>query len=124
MLAPIYIAEISSARLRRRMVSVNELNIVIGFSAAYYANYFILHASQNESAFATAIGLDQYAWRWMLGLEALPAALYFLCMLIVPESPRWLMLQGRRGEGTINNGAHSATRADRADTRRNKEQRA
>lgn len=95
MLAPIYIAEISPARLRGRMVSVNQLNIVIGFSAAYFANYFILQASQTESAFASSIGLDKYAWRWMLGLEALPAALYFLCMLIVPESPRWLMLQGR-----------------------------
>lgn len=95
MLAPIYIAEISPARLRGRMVSVNQLNIVIGFSAAYFANFFILQASQTESAFATLIGLDKWAWRWMLGLEALPAALYFLCMLVVPESPRWLMLQGR-----------------------------
>ena len=95
MLAPIYIAEISPAHLRGRMVSVNQLNIVIGFSAAYFANYFILQSSQSESAFATALGLDKWAWRWMLGLEAIPAALYFLCMLIVPESPRWLMLQGR-----------------------------
>ncbi len=95
MLAPIYIAELAPARLRGRMVSVNQLNIVIGFSAAYFANYFILEASQSGSAFAASIGMDQYAWRWMLGLEAVPAALYFLCMLAVPESPRWLMLQGR-----------------------------
>ena len=95
MLAPIYIAEIAPARLRGRMVSVNQLNIVIGFSAAYFANYFILGASQSGSEFATSIGLDQYAWRWMLGLEALPAALYFFFMLIVPESPRWLVLEGR-----------------------------
>ncbi|MDJ0657086.1 MAG: MFS transporter [Xanthomonadales bacterium] len=94
MLAPIYIAEIAPARLRGRMVSVNQLNIVIGFSAAYFANYFILGASQSGSEFAASIGLDQYAWRWMLGLEALPAALYFLFMLFVPESPRWLVLEG------------------------------
>ena len=95
MLAPIYIAEIAPARLRGRMVSVNQLNIVIGFSAAYFANYFILQASQSESALATTLGVDKWAWRWMLGLEAVPAALYFLFMFVVPESPRWLVLQGQ-----------------------------
>jgi sugar porter (SP) family MFS transporter len=94
MLAPIYIAEIAPARFRGRMVSVNQLNIVIGFSAAYFANFFILGASQSGSEFAAAVGLDQHAWRWMLGLEALPAALYFFFMLVVPESPRWLVLEG------------------------------
>jgi len=95
MLAPIYIAEISPAHLRGRMVSVNQLNIVIGFSAAYFANYFILGASQSGSEFSSSFGLDQHAWRWMLGLEMLPAALYFIFMLIVPESPRWLILENR-----------------------------
>jgi len=95
MLAPIYIAEIAPARLRGRMVSVNQLNIVVGFSVAYFANYFILGASQSGSEFAASVGLDQYAWRWMLGLEMLPAAAYFFCMLVVPESPRYLVLQGR-----------------------------
>ena len=94
MLAPIYIAEIAPARLRGRMVSVNQFNIVIGFSAAYFANYYILQLSQSGSAFATTLGLDTHTWRWMLGLEALPAVLYFLFMLFVPESPRWLVLQG------------------------------
>ena len=94
MLAPIYIAEVSPARLRGRMVSVNQLNIVVGFSAAYFANYFILQASQSGSDLSIALGLDKWAWRWMLGLEAAPAALYFFFMLIVPESPRYLVLQG------------------------------
>ena len=95
MLAPIYIAEIAPARLRGRMVSINQLNIVVGFSAAYFANYFILGASQSESSFAQSFGLDQYAWRWMLGLEMLPAIMYFFFMLIAPESPRYLVLQGK-----------------------------
>ena len=95
MLAPIYIAEMSPARLRGRMVSVNQLNIVIGFSAAYFANYFILQASQSGTGFVAGLDIGQHAWRWMLGLEALPAALYFFCMLIVPESPRWLVLEGQ-----------------------------
>jgi len=98
MLAPIYIAEISPARLRGRMVSINQLNIVIGFSAAYFANYFILGASESGSALSTALGLEQRAWRWMLGLEAVPAAAYFLFMLLAPESPRYLVLQGRLEE--------------------------
>lgn len=95
MLAPIYIAEIAPARLRGRMVSVNQFNIVIGFSVAYFANYYILQLSQSGSAFATSLGVDQFAWRWMLGLEALPAVLYFIFMLFVPESPRWLVLEGQ-----------------------------
>ncbi len=74
MLAPIYIAEIAPARLRGRMVSVNQFNIVIGFSAAYFANYYILQLSQSGSDLAVKLGIDQFAWRWMLGLEALPAA--------------------------------------------------
>jgi len=95
MLAPIYIAEIAPSRLRGRMVSVNQLNIVVGFSVAYFANYFILQANQSGSELSVALGLDKWAWRWMLGLEATPAALYFFFMLIVPESPRYLVLQGQ-----------------------------
>lgn len=94
MLAPIYIAEIAPAHLRGRMVSVNQFNIVIGFSAAYFANYYILQLSQSGSDLAINLGIDQFAWRWMLGLEALPAALYFFFMMLVPESPRWLVLEG------------------------------
>lgn len=95
MLAPIYIAEIAPARLRGRMVSINQLNIVIGFSAAYFANYFILGASQSGSVLSESLGLEQNAWRWMLGLEAIPAAAYFFFMLLAPESPRYLVLQGK-----------------------------
>ena len=94
MLAPIYIAEIAPARLRGRMVSVNQFNIVVGFSAAYFANYYILQLSQSGSDLAMNLGIDRFAWRWMLGLEALPAALYFFFMMFVPESPRWLVLEG------------------------------
>ncbi|MEM9386799.1 MAG: MFS transporter [Pseudomonadota bacterium] len=98
MLAPIYIAELAPARLRGRMVSINQLNIVIGFSAAYFANFFILGASQSGAPWAQALDLDQNVWRYMLGLEMLPAASYFFLMLLAPESPRYLVLQGRRDE--------------------------
>ena len=98
MLAPIYIAEIAPARLRGRMVSINQLNIVLGFAAAYFANYYLLEASQSNAAWVRKIGLDVHTWRWMLGLEALPAASYLFFMLWVPESPRWLVLQGKTAE--------------------------
>jgi sugar porter (SP) family MFS transporter len=98
MLAPIYIGELSPARLRGRMVSVNQLNIVLGFSAAYFANYFLLQASQSAAGWVSALQLDVHTWRWMLGIESLPAATYFFAMLIVPESPRWLILHGRKDE--------------------------
>ncbi|MEO0424638.1 MAG: MFS transporter [Pseudomonadota bacterium] len=98
MLAPIYIAELAPARLRGRMVSINQLNIVIGFSAAYFANFFILGASESGAPWAQSIGLDQHVWRYMLGLEVLPAASYCFLMLLAPESPRYLVLQGRTDE--------------------------
>ena len=98
MLAPIYIAELAPARLRGRMVSVNQLNIVIGFSVAYFVNYFLLQASQWNEPWVAAIKLDEHAWRWMLGIEAIPAAAYFFAMMLVPESPRWLVLHGREAE--------------------------
>ncbi|MEM7081629.1 MAG: sugar porter family MFS transporter [Pseudomonadota bacterium] len=98
MLAPIYIAELAPAHLRGRMVSINQLNIVVGFSAAYFANYFILNLSQGQSDLALALSLEHNAWRYMLGLEALPALAYFFFMLLAPESPRYLVLQNRTDE--------------------------
>lgn len=77
-LAPMYIAEVSPAHLRGRMVSLNQLTIVIGISMAYFSNYFLL-----------ATGED--AWRWMFAAEAVPALFFFFALFIVPESPRWLI---------------------------------
>lgn len=77
-LAPMYIAEVSPAHLRGRMVSINQLTIVIGISMAYYSNYFLLAIGEN-------------AWRWMFAAEAAPALLFFIALFIVPESPRWLV---------------------------------
>ena len=98
MLAPIYIAEISPAKQRGFMVSVNQLNIVVGFSAAYFANYYLLELSQSGAAWVTSLGLDVHTWRFMLGLEAVPAVTYLLLLLLIPESPRWLMVKGREPE--------------------------
>ena len=94
-IAPMYIAEIAPAAIRGRMVSFNQLNIVIGISAAFFTNYLILTLGQSDAAWAEYLRFGEWSWRWMLGIETLPAVLYFFALLIVPESPRWLAMQGR-----------------------------
>ncbi len=100
-IAPMYIAEIASPQLRGRMVSFNQLNIVIGISLAFFTNYLILKWSQSDSSWAQQLKFDEYTWRWMLGLETLPAILYFFGLFFVPKSPRWLILKGRFDEAKV-----------------------
>ncbi len=97
-LAPMYIAEISPPKIRGRMVSFNQLNIVIGISLAFFTNYLILVFGQSGAPWAKAIGLDIYNWRWMLGLETLPAIIYFSGLFFVPRSPRWLIMKNREDD--------------------------
>ncbi|BFM22254.1 sugar porter family MFS transporter [Gilvimarinus japonicus] len=94
-LAPIYIAEISPPAQRGRMVSINQLNIVLGFSAAYFANYFILQLANSGAQWTQSLGLDQHTWRWMLGIEVVPATIYVFMLILIPESPRWLVLNSK-----------------------------
>lgn len=82
--APIYISEITPAHQRGKLVALYQFNIVFGILVAYFSNYLI----------GASLGAE--AWRWMLGVEAIPAAIYLLLILGVPESPRWLIL--KRGE--------------------------
>ena len=98
-LAPIYISEVASAHNRGRMVSFNQLNIVIGFSAAYFANYFLLQMAGSSADWAQQLGISDNTWRWMLGLEILPALLWLFSLLFVPESPRWLIINGHEQRG-------------------------
>lgn len=78
LIAPIYIAEIAPPKLRGSLVSLNQLNIVLGISVAYFSNYFMRN-------------IEGESWRWMLGVEAIPATIYFLALFAVPRSPRWLI---------------------------------
>ncbi len=91
MTSPMYIAEISPARLRGRMVSVNQFAIVFGMLMVYFVNYFI--AGAGDEAWNVDIG-----WRCMFGSEAVPATLLLLLLLGVPESPRFLVHKGREQE--------------------------
>jgi sugar porter (SP) family MFS transporter len=85
MLSPMYIAEVAPASIRGRMVSINQLTIVIGILATYYLNYLLARGGPD-------------GWRWMFGAGAVPSLLFFLGMLLVPESPRWLAVKGRQDE--------------------------
>lgn len=97
-LAPMYIAELAPPAQRGRLVSINQLNIVIGISVAFFSNYLILAWSQSDSAIVAYLKMDIWQWRWMLGLEALPALLYLVGLRFVPESPRWLIMKNRPDE--------------------------
>ena len=79
--APTYISEISTAKSRGQLVALYQFNIVFGILVAFISNYLL-----------SGIG-GANDWRWMLGVEALPAALYCLLILGVPKSPRWLLVQ-------------------------------
>jgi len=97
-IAPMYIAEISPPEMRGRLVSFNQLNIVLGISVAFFTNYLILQLGDSEAQWAKNLKFGEYNWRWMLGLEALPAILYFFGLFLVPRSPRWLAMKGYYNE--------------------------
>lgn len=93
-LAPTYIAEIATAENRGKLVSIQQLNIVLGFFAAFLSNYYLNKANSE----GTSIFTDDNVWRWMFGLELIPAVLYFFLLFFVPKSPRWLYAQNRKTE--------------------------
>jgi sugar porter (SP) family MFS transporter len=97
-LAPMYIAEISPPSIRGKMVSFNQLNIVIGISVAFFTNYLIVRLSGSDAAWVETLGIREFNWRWMLGIEFFPAVLYFFLLLFVPQSPRWLVMKERFDE--------------------------
>lgn len=97
-LAPMYIAEIAPAKERGRLVSFNQLNIVLGITIAFFSNYFIVTLVDSGSSVATMLHLSSNQWRWMLGIEILPAIVYFISLFSVPRSPRWLVSKSRKQE--------------------------
>jgi len=74
---PMYIAEIAPPKMRGRLVSFNQLNIVLGLSAAFFTNYLILQLGESEASWLSSIKINENNWRWMLSLETIPAILYF-----------------------------------------------
>ncbi|MDR0338522.1 MAG: sugar porter family MFS transporter [Planctomycetaceae bacterium] len=82
--SPLYTAEISPAKTRGVLVAITQFNIVLGILAAFFSNFVIV-----------GFGCGELEWRWMFGVEAIPAALFFFLLFSVPESPRWLVSQNR-----------------------------
>jgi sugar porter (SP) family MFS transporter len=80
---PIYIAEIAPARMRGRLVGSFQLNIVTGILLSYVSNYFITQVVTTD------------AWRWMLGVQSIPAIVFFFLIFTIPESPRWMVIRNR-----------------------------
>ena len=85
--SPMYIAEISPAKMRGRLVAITQFNIVLGILLAFFSNYLI-----------TGFNLGAVEWRWMFGVEAIPAIIFFLLLFLNPFSPRWLIANGRIDE--------------------------
>lgn len=95
--SPMYIAELSPPQTRGRLVAVSQLNVVCGVLAAYFSNYLI-NGFFTENTLIAAFGGPDAAWRWMLGVVAVPSVLFFLLLLPIPESPRWLVKRHRPDE--------------------------
>jgi len=96
MTSPLYIAEVAPARIRGRMVALNQLAIVAGMLIVYFVNYAIAHHAAGAAAPEAAEAWNiQKGWRWMFASGALPAVLLLACLFFVPESPRWLTAAGR-----------------------------
>jgi len=83
--APMYISEIAPANMRGRLVALFQFNVVLGIVIAYISNYFLADIGEN-------------AWRWMLGVEAIPATIYTIMVFFVPQSPRWLIVKKEQVE--------------------------
>ena len=96
-LSPMYIAEIAPAQIRGKLVSINQLTIVIGILLAQYINWFLVRDLPPGATdeFIRNSWFGQQGWRWMFGLTAAPSLLFFFGMLLVPESPRWLAKNGK-----------------------------
>ncbi len=91
-LAPAYIAEVAPASLRGRLATLQQLAIVLGLFAAFLSNYLIANAAGGAEGI---LMFDLAAWRWMFWAELVPAGLFLIGVLFIPESPRYLVAQGK-----------------------------
>lgn len=102
-ISPLYISEVSVAQYRGRLVSLYQLAVTVGFLGAYLVNYQLLayvegHTNPGTGWFDLIFVTE--VWRGMLGMETLPAVLFFIIIFFIPESPRWLILKGQEVKAT------------------------
>ncbi len=105
-ISPLYISEFSPPHLRGRLVALYQLSIVSGILLAYFSNWMLQHYAvlhlemQGESGFYAKIFVDE-VWRSMFGMEIFPASLLLILLVFVPESPRWLIKEGKNEQGKL-----------------------
>lgn len=116
--SPLYISEVAAAKYRGRLVSLYQLAVTIGFLGAYLINYQLLISTESAVAgndsWMNRIFVDE-VWRGMLGMETIPALLFFVVIFFIPESPRWLILRRKetRAQHVLERIYHSAPTAMR-----------
>lgn len=91
-ISPVYISEVTPASLRGRLATVQQIMIITGLTGAFVANYLLAKFAGSSTA---SFWLGFPAWRWMFLMQVIPAAIYFLALIPIPESPRFLVLKGR-----------------------------
>lgn len=92
-MAPAYISEVSLASFRGRMITVQQIAIISGLTAAFLSNYVLAKVAGRSTDILWA---EFEAWRWMFWIELVPAFIFFLTLLMIPESPRFLVVKGRQ----------------------------
>lgn len=92
-MAPAYISEVAPARYRGRLATIQQVAIICGLTAAFLSNYLLADLSGSAS---NPLWLDQPTWRWMFWVEIVPASIFFLALLAIPESPRFLVAKQRK----------------------------
>ncbi|WP_067663876.1 sugar porter family MFS transporter [Ferrimonas marina] len=96
-MTPAYISEVAPARYRGTLTSIQQVAIVLGLFAAFLSNYILASYAGGSTA---TLWLDITAWRWMFWMEIIPAALFFIGLLLIPESPRYLIAQRKLGQAS------------------------
>jgi SP family sugar:H+ symporter-like MFS transporter len=94
-LSPAYISEVTPASMRGRLSSVQQVMIIAGLTGAFLGNYFLAH---NAGSSVDVLWLGYAAWRWMFWMQIIPASVFLLTLLFIPESPRFLVARGRHLE--------------------------
>lgn len=97
-LASMYIGEIAPVEQRGKLVSMLQINMGVGFTLAYLINYWILQQMGSDAQWVNDINLTDTGWRWMLGIEIIPAVIWLLLLSIIPKSPAWLIYKDRIDE--------------------------
>jgi len=97
-ISPVYISEVTPAAVRGRLSSIQQVMIISGLTGAFIANFVLARYAGGSTA---PLWLDFPAWRWMFWLQAIPAAIYLVALLFIPESPRYLVARGRDADAEV-----------------------